>query len=199
MLYVLARLRERTGTHCVAMGKVRGTRWKCPHLPVATQRVPSSPASQEKTKWLLAHSYGAAVGFGAADFLHPGWLAAVVALWRVVAAVGARCRQLYVNDCRLAGLPPSLRPTGFHWCFWPWGCEGRPLGRRWLRVQRGAGLICRGRAARLEWSAGWCVRCLSTGSAHHRHRMQSQHLQRRRGRCGRCGGRRIQAHGADRS
>ena len=35
MSIVLYRLRERTGPHCEAMGKVRGTRSKCPHLPVA--------------------------------------------------------------------------------------------------------------------------------------------------------------------
>ena len=38
---------------------------------------------------LLAHSYGATVALCAADFLHPGGLAAVVALWGAGAAVGA--------------------------------------------------------------------------------------------------------------
>ena len=40
---------------------------------------------------LLAHSYRAAVGFGAADFLHPAWLStsATGALWGAGAAMGA--------------------------------------------------------------------------------------------------------------
>jgi NlpC/P60 family putative phage cell wall peptidase len=43
--------RERKGTHCEAMGEVRGTRSKCPHLSRVTScHGPlSSPASQEKT------------------------------------------------------------------------------------------------------------------------------------------------------
>ena len=64
--FILARLRERvisalskgpvdlcalrTAHPAKQDGKGGGTRPKCPHLPVAPQRVPSSPASQEKTQ-----------------------------------------------------------------------------------------------------------------------------------------------------
>ena len=166
------------------------------------KKMPASSSAGMMRMWwmrcLLAHSYRAAVGFGAADFLHPAWLAAFVALWGAGAAMGAIAAAMDLRG-RLSpdGLPPSL-PTGFHWRFWPWGCDGLPLGRR-VRFRQAAGLICPAHAARPGWSGGWCVRCLSTGSAHHRHRRQWPRLQRRHARCGRCGGRRIPAHGADRS